>query len=445
MGVGGVAETIDEQFAALREQMASMEQRLEGLTRENAVLRRGSQAETVGNGDLAGSDREGGVGARPLNRRGLLTAAAGAAGGMLVAGMAGPASANPGDNLIIGVTTNDASSSQTSLTSSSSSGLVPSTLTVTNSGSGTGVLGIGGTSTAGLLGVGGGSSGDGVLGRGGSPNGDGVTGIGLGTGSGVVGTGGPTEGTGVHGIAAVDGVGVLGEAHIDSTGTEAAGVKGFAPINGVGVYGQGLLRGVHGVADTGHGVLAQTTSTGAALRAEGSGNGASAIEATTSSDVLFPAVISTSGAADQPAVQANGATANAMALDVHGTSVLATGAAAATPAVKVTSGTASKAAVQAWGLGAATGLALEVKGRATFNRSGLLNIPAGASNATTAAVTGGLTANSRVLATLQTNAGAVQVKSAVPNTTGANANKITVNLSAAAPAGGVKVAWFVFG
>jgi hypothetical protein len=88
-----------------------------------------------------------------------------------------------------------------------------------------------------------------------------------------------------------------------------------------------------------------------------------------------------------------------------------------------------------------TGTALVVGGKATFTRTGVLTIPAGKTLATTAAVPGGLSASSHVLATMQTaTAAAIAVKAAVPK-----AGRITIYLTGKAPAGGVKVAWFVFG
>jgi hypothetical protein len=143
-------------------------------------------------------------------------------------------------------------------------------------------------------------------------------------------------------------------------------------------------------------------------------------------------------------------TANAS--DVVSASTAGTGAAlsastsatAANPAVKVTSGNAAQPAVRASGLAGGTGLALDVRGKAQFNRSGLLTI-ASANNKLTGAVPGGLNANSRVLAMMQSNSGTLAVRAAVPILSGPNVNKIQIYLTGNAPAGGVKVAWFVFG
>jgi len=56
-------------------------------------------------------------------------------------------------------------------------------------------------------------------------------------------------------------------------------------------------------------------------------------------------------------------------------------------------------------------------------------------------VPGGLTASSHVLATMQTNTGAIGVRAAVPNPA---TGKVTIYLTGTAPKG-AKIAWFVFG
>jgi hypothetical protein len=128
------------------------------------------------------------------------------------------------------------------------------------------------------------------------------------------------------------------------------------------------------------------------------------------------------------------------------------GAATANPAVWGLSGgpgpalrATGKSVPASTGVGAGNAAALEVHGRATFTRSGLLTIPAGSNNAITALVPGGLSANSAVLATLQANSGTLGVKAAVPVQSGANKGKVQIFLTGNAPAGGIKVAWFVLG
>ena len=81
------------------------------------------------------------------------------------------------------------------------------------------------------------------------------------------------------------------------------------------------------------------------------------------------------------------------------------------------------------------GTALSVAGKATFSRSGTIVVPAGTSARTVTLA--GVTTASMVLATSQQNA-AVFVKSAVPAS-----GSFTIRLSGTAPAGGVKVAYFV--
>jgi hypothetical protein len=81
------------------------------------------------------------------------------------------------------------------------------------------------------------------------------------------------------------------------------------------------------------------------------------------------------------------------------------------------------------------GTALNVLGKAKFSRSGIVTIPA-ASTSTTITLAGVTTA-SMVLATSQQQSG-VFVKSAVPAS-----GSFTIRLSKAAPAGGLKIAYFV--
>jgi hypothetical protein len=85
----------------------------------------------------------------------------------------------------------------------------------------------------------------------------------------------------------------------------------------------------------------------------------------------------------------------------------------------------------------AGGKALTVTGKASFSRSGVVTIPAGAISFTQAGVP--LSSSSFILATMQTKA-APFVKSAVPNPA---ANSFTIYLNRTAPVGGVKVAYFI--
>jgi hypothetical protein len=83
----------------------------------------------------------------------------------------------------------------------------------------------------------------------------------------------------------------------------------------------------------------------------------------------------------------------------------------------------------------ATGTALNVQGKATFSRSGLVTILAGKNFRTVALAA--VTTASMILATSQQNKG-VYVKAAVPGT-----GSFTIRLTANAPTGGLKVAYFV--
>jgi hypothetical protein len=263
---------------------------------------------------------------------------------------------------------------------------------------------------------------------------------------GVFGESGYLGGYGVVGDSADVGVAGIGNFF------GGVGVWGSAP-NGIGVKGSGSLGpGILGTSDAGVAVIARidsSTSDSPAVLAETRGHGA-AVEATTASAATNPALKSTSGIASQAAVQANGLTANALALDVHGTTVAASGASATAPTLKSTSGSAQPA-VQAIGKVvpvstavpvAGNAAALNVRGVASFTRSNVATVPAGATSVVVN-VQGGLTATSHVLATMQTTTAAnVGVKSATPNTA---TGKITIRLTAAAPTGGISVAWFVFG
>ena len=168
-------------------------------------------------------------------------------------------------------------------------------------------------------------------------------------------------------------------------------------------------KGVFGSSDNNIGVWGSTvesTNPHPAVQAESGGTG-SAMYATTTANATSPAVQSHSGSA-QPAVQATGK------------------AVAAGGAVAV----------------AGDAAALEVRGVASFTRSGLTTLPAAATSAVVA-VPGGLSATSHVLATLQTDSGAetLAVHAAVPND---STGKITIYFTGSAPSG-TKVAWFVFG
>jgi hypothetical protein len=83
------------------------------------------------------------------------------------------------------------------------------------------------------------------------------------------------------------------------------------------------------------------------------------------------------------------------------------------------------------------GTALNVKGKASFSRSGVITLSSSSSSVQKSAIP--LTSSSYVLATIQTNTPGVFVRAAVPDVAG---SKVTIFFSATAPAG-TKVAWFV--
>jgi hypothetical protein len=85
----------------------------------------------------------------------------------------------------------------------------------------------------------------------------------------------------------------------------------------------------------------------------------------------------------------------------------------------------------------AGGVALRVRGRAVFNRSGRATVPPGATSVTVTGVP--LTASSLVLATIQANRPNTNVRAAVPNP---GASSFTIFLTAA-PNAATPVGWFV--
>jgi hypothetical protein len=81
------------------------------------------------------------------------------------------------------------------------------------------------------------------------------------------------------------------------------------------------------------------------------------------------------------------------------------------------------------------GTALDVRGKVTFSRSGVVTVMVGA--ASRKVTLAGVTGASMILATAQQD-GAVYVRSAVPAS-----GSFTIHLTGKAPAGGLKVAYFV--
>lgn len=208
-------------------------------------------------------------------------------------------------------------------------------------------------------------------------------------------------------------------------------VGGENPNQGIGLYAYGI----------GAGVMASTRGYGAALDAgdqgsyvPGSGTGPAVLAHLENTNNGSPAVIATTmggGKAIDARIEHATNSNPCIAAETAGTG----------PAVRAV----GRPVLGQSDVGAGNGAALDVRGTTTFSRTGVVTIAAGLSSALTALVPGGLFGASHVLATLQTNAGAVGVRSAVPILSGAGKGKIHVYLTAKAPAGGVKVAWLVFG
>jgi hypothetical protein len=234
-----------------------------------------------------------------------------------------------------------------------------------------------------------GSSGIGVLGYVGAGQGE-IGVLGLGPAKGVSGEA-ESGGTGVYGTHEGDtGIGVWGDT--DGTGS---GVYGEATPNGVGVVGQGGPVGVSGNGTT-YGVEGSSGIGGTGVYGHNS--------ASTGIGVWGKMGGVGTGVYGQ-------ATANGVG--VFGDGPVGTGVWA-----RSTNGTA-----------------LNVTGKATFSRSGVVTVAEGTSSKTVTLA--GVTTSSMVLATAQQSK-ATHVKAAVPG-----AGSFTIRLTAKAPVGGLKVAFFV--
>jgi hypothetical protein len=366
-------------------------------------------------------EHEGGIDRRKLI--GLGTAAAAGAAVALVAG-ADPAGATVG-TMQFG-TNNNSGADQTSLsTTTALSGFI-----VVNSGSGHGIVGQGAQT--------------GVSGRSTSPGGVGV--MAESTDGPVMFANTQTGGPAVRANIGATPTGPLNANHsieVTHQGT-GAGIdvnhmglgKGINvhlndPTNvsdGLTVHTNGPGIGVVATTTDGTGVVA-TTTTGTGI--DVSSQIGRALSATTTDAVNT-----------NPAVQAQS--------NGKGSAILAIASASATNAtVRATSNSAFPAINAVGKLVPANGTtvpvtgnasALRVSGVLTHTRSGVAHIT-GTSLAVN--VPGGLSATSFVLATMQTTTGAnVGVKSATPSSA---TGKVTITLTAAAPAGGVDVGWFVVG
>jgi len=200
---------------------------------------------------------------------------------------------------------------------------------------------------------------------------------------------------------------------LDTSSAGGYGVKGVSE-NGIGVYGssntgtgvegtnendgQSGIAGLDISSSDGHGTYGRSTN-GTGAYGQTAGNGQSGVEGLDAS---------TGGGTGVYGSSENGGTG------VHGTSNTGVGVSAAST----------------------SGDALQVVGRVSFSTSGLATV---AAHKKSVNVIAGVTASSIILATLQTDVGAIAVASAVPHS-----GSFRINLTAA-PSRPVKVAWFVIG
>jgi hypothetical protein len=189
---------------------------------------------------------------------------------------------------------------------------------------------------------------------------------------------------GVEGLGTGIGVKGIGPTGVFGSGSDA-GVVGSSPINGVEGNGFTSGRGVFGQSETGTGVFGEITgNTGIGVRGLTHGLGSAVF-----------------GEATGNGVGVFGKSDTSIALQGNSTE----------------------------------GTALQVNGKAKFSRSKTVTIGGGTTSKTVSM--SGVTGSSMVLATAQQNAG-VYVKAAVPA-----AGSFTIHLTGNAPAGGLKVAYFV--
>lgn len=244
---------------------------------------------------------------------------------------------------------------------------------------------------------------------------DGTIGESTGGRSGVVGY----SGSGAAAPAGPAKTGVYGEATQDAA---SRGVSGFS-LAGQGVRGEATTgQGVAGLATTGQGVRGEATT----------GNGVLGV-ATTGQGVRGEA-------STGYAVRGDAGTG----IGVFGQSYGSAGARGVMG--KTDTGQAVRAEA-ATGIGvqavATTGIALAVSGRATFSRSGRVNVPANRAYVDVT-VPGGLSSAANVLATLQLIRTGVWVSAARPNYPSAGVVRIYLNKVAHATAT-TPLAWFVLG
>ena len=283
------------------------------------------------------------------------------------------------------------------------------------------------------------ASGIGVFGRGsefgvkGYPSRTGGTGVfGGTTGSTGIGVWGQTAGTGsaVYGQATANGLGVNG---VSAGGT---GVQGQSDAtNGTGLKGNavngGYAKGVWGVSNDGYGGFFEAPgSVGYGVYASGGEFGVKALGGPTG---VYGSGTSNGVEGDIGAGGTAGVYGHASGPAGYGVAGSGpTGVLAAGSGIGVDAGSANGIGVKA---ASANGTALQVNGKAKFSRSNIVTVPAG--SASTTVTLAGVTTASMVVATAQQN-GNVFVKAAVPA-----GGSFKIFLNGNAPAGGLKVAYFV--
>jgi hypothetical protein len=288
----------------------------------------------------------------------------------------------------------------------------------------------------GLLGIGSYRGGDsfGVYGEGGTK---GVYGIGTAHGVEGYAAGSASSVSGVFGQVSGSGSGVYGENDGSGAGVQglsyaSSGVKGLG--GPYGVIGEGDT-GVYGFGSKTNGVFGETgvdTASGVYGQNDGSGYGVAG-RATSGTGVLGDGTVGVSGNGSITGVKGvsqgagdgvDGEVNNSCCSAVYGLNN-GTG-----------NGVAGRADTGTGVLAASTnGVALQVSGKATFSRSGVVTV--GAGNASKAVSLAGVTTSSIILATAQ-QAAAVSVTAAVPSS-----GSFRIYLTGSAPTGGLKVAYFV--
>jgi hypothetical protein len=252
-----------------------------------------------------------------------------------------------------------------------------------------------------------------------------------------------TDGVGFYGLAGNSGpsnpvdrpTGVLGRT---STDIDGYGVRGRSEL-GVGVRGESVSGyGVWGVSSSAYGVAATSTSN-AAVSAINSAAGRAAVEAFNNGGGIALLGITGGPVAVQPKKTGvyGESYIDADSRGVFGRSGVGRGVTGIATTGRGVHGQASTGVGVYATATSATGTALQVAGKAVFDRSGSVTFTTGQSFRDVSVA--GMTASSLVLVTIQTNRAGLAVQSAVPR---AGAFRIYLNK---AVTGSTKVAWFALG